>query len=111
MASIHMDGEETTAKISDWSIWWSEKYEALQLVCHFPSKEVYTRHLSNCRVFPTREPGKMLLTEQRIAITKPIEKAIIYGDRYAVVHFANTARPCVYKFDGIRLGMAFLYFV
>lgn len=102
MVSIHMDGKDKTAKISDWSIWWSEKYEALQLTCYFPSKKTYTRPHSNCRVTPTRELGKMLLTEKGSAVTKPIEKAVIYGERYAVVHFPNTARPYVYKLDGIR---------
>lgn len=36
MASIQVDGEDKTAKISDWAIHWSEKYEALELTCHFP---------------------------------------------------------------------------
>ena len=42
MASIQVDGEDKTAKISDWAIRWNDKYKALELTCHFPSKKKYT---------------------------------------------------------------------
>ncbi|PPV04706.1 hypothetical protein [Xanthomonas bromi] len=58
MVSIQMGGEDKTAQISDWAIYWSDKYEAPQLTCYFPSKKSYTRPLSDCRVSPTRELGK-----------------------------------------------------
>lgn len=103
MASIYVDGEDKTAKISDWAIYWSDKYETLQLTCYFPSKKTYTRPLSNCRVVPIRELGEMLLTEQGSAVVKLIEKATIYGERYAVVHFPGNAKSYVYKLDKIRL--------
>lgn len=101
MVSIQVDGEDKTAKISDWSIYWSDKYEALQLTCHFPSKKTYTRPLSVCRVSPTRELGEMLLTKPGSMIVTPIAKATIYGERYAVVHYPDADKPYVYKMDGI----------
>jgi RecA/RadA recombinase len=103
MVSIHVDGEDKTAQISDWGIFWSTKHEDLQLRCYFPSEKTYTRPLSACRVAPMRELGEMLLTEQGSAIVKPIEKATIYGERYAIVQFPGSAKPYVYKLDSIGL--------
>jgi len=101
MVSIQMGGEDKTAKISDWAIYWSDKYEALQLTCYYPSKKTYTRPLSDCRVTPTRELGEMLLTKPGSTIVKPITKAMIYGERYAVVFYRDSDQPCVHKMDGI----------
>nr|WP_298116443.1 AAA domain-containing protein [uncultured Pseudomonas sp.] len=101
MVSIQVGGEDKTAKISDWSIYWSDKYETLQLTCYYPSKKTYTRPLSDCRVSPTRELGEMLLTKPGSKIVKPIAKATIYGERYAVVHYPDADKPYVYKMDGI----------
>ncbi|WDM57415.1 DUF2726 domain-containing protein [Pseudomonas sp. NEEL19] len=103
MASIQVDGEDKTAKISDWTIGWSEKYEALALTCHFPSSKKYTRPLNNCRVSPSRELNNVLLTKPGSMIVKPIDKAVIYDERYAVVHYPGGTRPYVHKMDGIVL--------
>ena len=101
MASIQVDGEDKTAKISDWAIRWSDKYKALELTCHFPSKKKYTRPLSNCQVSPTRELTNVLLRKPGSTIVTPIAKATIYGERYAVVHYPGAEKPYVYKMDGI----------
>jgi hypothetical protein len=101
MVSIQMGGEDKTAKISDWVIYWSDKYEALLLTCYYPSKKSYTRPLSDCQISPVRVLGEMLLTKAGSAITKPIEKATIYGERYAVVIHSGSEQPYVYKLDGI----------
>lgn len=101
MISILVDGEDKTAKISDWTIRWSDNSQALELTCHFPSKKKYSRPLSNCRVSPTRELTNVLLTKQGSRIVKAIDKAVIYGERYAVVHYPGTSRPYVHRMDGI----------
>ncbi|AHG20733.1 helicase [Chania multitudinisentens RB-25] len=101
MVSIQMGGEDKTAKISGWTIYWSDKYEALQLTCYYPSKKTYTRPLSDCCVSPTRELGEMLLTKPGSTIVTPIAKATIYGERYAVVHYPDANKPYVYKMDSI----------
>jgi hypothetical protein len=101
MASIQVDGEDKTAKISDWAIRWSDKYDALELTCHFPSKKKYTRPLSNCQVSPTRELTNVLLHKSGSTIVTPIAKATIYGERYAVVRYPGAEKPYVYKMDGI----------
>lgn len=101
MVSIQVDGEDKTATISDWTIRWSDKYAALALTCHFPSGKKYIRPLSNCRVSPSRELSNVLLSRPGSTIVKPIEKAVIYGERYAVVHYPGTDMPYVHKLDGI----------
>ncbi|MCP5016549.1 MAG: DUF2726 domain-containing protein [Ketobacter sp.] len=101
MVSIQVDGEDKIAKISDWAIYWSDKYEALQLTCYYPSKKTYTRPLSDCSVSPSRELGEMLLTKPGSTIVTPIAKATIYGERYAVVHYPDANKPYVYKMDSI----------
>lgn len=101
MASIQVDGEDKTSKISDWAIRWSEKSEALELTCHFPSKKKYSRPLSDCQVSPTRELSNALLHKTGSMIVTPIAKATIYGERYAVVHYPGCKKPYVFKMDGI----------
>ncbi|MCZ0751213.1 AAA domain-containing protein [Aeromonas enteropelogenes] len=101
MISILVDGEDKTAKISDWTIRWSDNSQALELTCHFPSKKKYSRPLINCRVSPTRELTNVLLTKHSSMIVTPIDKAVIYGERYAVVHYPGSNRPYVHKMDGI----------
>ncbi|UCM43488.1 AAA domain-containing protein [Aeromonas dhakensis] len=101
MISILVDGEDKTAKISDWTIRWCNNSQALELTCHFPSKKKYSRPLSNCRVSPTRELTNVLLTKPGSRVVKLIDKAVIYGERYAVVHYPGTSRPYVHRMDGI----------
>ncbi|MGY2285144.1 AAA domain-containing protein [Pseudomonas gingeri] len=101
MASIQVCGEDKTAKVSNWAIHWSDQDKALQLTCHYPAKKSHTHPLSECCVSPTRELGKMLLTKLGSKVVKPIAKATIYDERYAVVHFPNADKPYVYKMDGI----------
>lgn len=101
MVSIQVDGEDKTAQISDWAIYWCDKSAALQLKCYFPSKKSYTRPLSYCRVSPAREVGESLLTKPGSKIVTSIAKATIYGERYAVVHYPEAGKPYVFKMDGI----------
>ncbi|MDQ1093908.1 RecA/RadA recombinase [Xanthomonas sacchari] len=103
MVSIHVGGEDKTAKISDWAIYWSNKYNALHLACYYPSGKTYTRPLGDCRGSPTRELGEMLLTKPGSTLVTPIAKATVYGERYAVVHYPDNEKPYVFKMDGIGL--------
>ena len=103
MVSIHVGDEDKTGKISDWTIYWSAKYDTLQLRCDFPSGKSFTRPLRDCRVAPVRELGRSLLARQGSAIVQPIEKATIFGERYAVVHYPGTARPYVHNLERIEL--------
>lgn len=102
MVSIHVGGEDKTAEIINWSIW-CDKHEGLQLKCSYSHKGKVTHALSDCRIFPIREVGEMLLAKSGSAIVKPIVKATIYGERYAVVFYPGSDQPYVHKLDDIRL--------
>ena len=102
MVSIYVGEQDKTAQISDWEIYWSDKYKSLQLTCHFPSEKTFTRPLSDCRVDPSRELGQTLLTKPGSLVVQSIEKAIVYGERYAVVYYQGTARPYVHKLENIE---------
>ncbi|QDD88417.1 AAA domain-containing protein [Pseudomonas oryzihabitans] len=104
MVSIWVDGKDKTSQVSDWKIW-SDNYAVLQLTCCFPSQKRYTRPLSVCSVSPTRELGERLLTKPGSTIFKPIVKATIYDERYAVVHYPDTEKPEVFKMDDVDFVM------
>jgi len=101
MVTIHVGGEDKTAEIINWSIW-CDKHEGLQLKCSYSRKGKVTHALSDCRISPIRELGEMLLTKPSSAIVKPIQKATIYGERYAVVLYPGSDQPYIHKLDGIE---------
>ncbi|MGB9091575.1 MAG: AAA domain-containing protein [Pseudomonas farsensis] len=101
MTSIQMDGEDKTSTISDWTIRWSDKHDGFELTCHFTCGRKSTRPLSNCRVSPSRELSNVLLIKPGSKIVKPIDKAMIYGERYAVVHYPGSSKPYLHKMAGI----------
>ncbi|BCQ28565.1 DUF2726 domain-containing protein (plasmid) [Caballeronia sp. NK8] len=119
MVSIHVSGEDKTSQISDWAIYWSDKYESLQLTCYFPSRKTFTRPLSDCRVVPTRELDEMLLAKPGGASVQSVERATIYGERYAVVYYPGASKPYVHKLNSVEFvkpttmkeGSVFRYFV
>ncbi|AZQ51503.1 AAA domain-containing protein [Burkholderia cenocepacia] len=102
MVSIHVGGEDKTAEITNWSIW-SDKSEGLQLRCSYLKKGRAIHPLSDCRISPVRELGEMLLTKPGSVIARPVVKATIYGERYAVVFHPGSDRPYIHKMDGIGL--------
>lgn len=69
----------------------------------FPLKKDLTRPLSDCRVVPTRELGEMLLKKSGSSVVRPIERATVYGDRYAVVYYSGTERPYVHNAEDVEL--------
>lgn len=98
MISIQVGGEDKTAGITNWSIW-SDKHAGLQLKCSYLNGGKAAHALDDCVISPTRELGEMLLT--RLGNTRPIAKATIYGERYAVVCYPESDKPYVFKMDSI----------
>lgn len=101
MVTIHVAGKDKTAEIKDWSIWWDE-HQGLQLKCSYARKGKSTHALSECSISPSRELGDMLLSKAGSRIVKPIEKALIYGEKYAVVHYPASSKPYIYKLGDVR---------
>lgn len=102
MVSIYMGEEDKTRQIKNWRICWSEKYRYLQLKCRFPSGKTFSRPLSECQVTPSRELGEALLAKPNSSVVTPIEKATVYGERYAVVQYPGTDRPYVHNLANIE---------
>lgn len=98
--SIHIRGEDRTRQISDWSIRWNEQRAALMLTCHFHSGKSFSQPLSDCRITPIRELENTLLMQKGSAVVSAIDKAVIYGERYAVVHYPGNSKPYARKLDG-----------
>lgn len=103
MVSIQVGGEDKTAEITNWSIW-NDKSEGLQLKCFYLKKGRAIHPLSDCRISPVRELGEMLLTKRGSRIVRPVAKATIYGERYAVVFYPSSDQPYIHKMDGISLA-------
>ncbi len=103
MVSIQVGGEDKTAEITNWSIW-NDKSEGLQLKCFYLKKGRAIHPLSDCRISPIRELGEMLLTKRGSRIVRPVAKATIYGERYAVVFYPGSDQPYIHKMDGISLA-------
>lgn len=97
--SIHVRGEDKTRQISDWEIRWDGRRMALMLVCHFPSGKSYPSLLSDCLVTPTRELGKTLLVEKGSAVFHELDKAVIYGEKYAVVTYRGKSASYAKRLD------------
>lgn len=98
--SIHIHGEDRTRQISDWKLWWDDRQAALKLTCYFPSRKFFSSLLSDCRITPTRELGRSLLSKKGSAVVTAVDKVVIHGEKYAVVHYPDNDRPYVWKLDG-----------
>lgn len=101
MVRIQIKGEDRTAQIVDWMIVWSDKYQILQLQCHFRSKKIFTCPLGDCRIDPTREMTNTLLSISGSAVLALVDKATIYGERFVVVTHPATTRSCVHQFADV----------
>lgn len=99
--SIHVQGKDRTRQISDWVIW-NEQDATLRLKCHFHSGKSFHWPLSDCRIAPTREMTKTFLVKRGCTVLSAIDKAVIYGEKYAVIHYPDNPRPYVRKLDGIE---------
>lgn len=119
LVSIHVCGEDKTRQIRDWTIHWVQDGKVLALTCHFLSNKKFTRPLSDCRIDPTRELSDLFLKEKGSSVVERLEKAVIYGDKYAVIQYPEGSKAYIRKLDDIELvpkagmksGSIFRYFV
>ncbi|MDO6442928.1 AAA domain-containing protein [Marinobacter sp. 2_MG-2023] len=117
MVTIHVDGQDKTKQINDWKIRDSRK--GLELTCFFPSGKSYTRPLSECQVTPTEVLEDALLVKKNGSVFGQVDRAVVYGNKQAVVQYSENAKTYVMNMDNIRLvkktklkdGEVFRYFV
>lgn len=98
MVSIYMCGENKTQQIIDWVIK-NDTRQGLCLTCHFPSGKSFSRPLVDCTVDPTREMKDVLLRKKGSSVWSPVEKVVIYGDKYAVVQYPGKTANYIFKMD------------
>lgn len=102
MVFVYVCGEDKTRQISDWVIK-SDRRNGLSLTCHFPSGKNFRRPLAECEVIPTREVQDKLLRKKGSSVVSAIEKAVIYGEKYAVIQYPGGTASYVFKMDAIEL--------
>ncbi|WP_026331843.1 AAA domain-containing protein [Pseudomonas mandelii] len=102
MVSISVRGIDKTRQINDWTIK-SDGSGGFSLTCHFPSGKSFPSPLGDCEVVPTREVKGQLLRKKGSSVVSAVEKAVIYGEKYAVVQYSSSAASYVFKMDSIEL--------
>jgi hypothetical protein len=101
MVSVFVNGEDKTRQISDWQIWWGSQQGELMLTCRFPSGKSYRTPLSNCTIEPTEVVQAKLLSKKGGVVFRVVDRAVIYGGRYAAVKYPGNPRIYVMNADAI----------
>ncbi|MGL4723863.1 MAG: AAA domain-containing protein [Scandinavium sp.] len=102
MVTVCVDGEDKTRKITDWTLWPGSESGEVMLTCHFPSGKKYTRPLSACQITPTRTVHDVFLERKGGATLTLAKRAIIYGEKYAVVYYSGNDKPYVMNATGME---------
>lgn len=118
MVSIYVNGEDKTRQISDWKIQRADTWDALILTCSFPSGKTYSRPLRECRIVPTQQLHGQLVTRKGSSVFSAVEKAVIYGNKHAVIQYVGSQNIYVMNLDSIEFypqttiksGSIFRYF-
>ncbi|VWC92214.1 helicase [Burkholderia lata] len=106
MVSIWVNDEDRTRQISDWKIWWGTDGEELMLTCHFPSGKSFHSPLRNCRIEPTKVVQGQLLSTKGGAVFSVVDKVVIYGGKYAAIHYPGKRKIYVRNAHDIALTPA-----
>ncbi|MDR6502327.1 very-short-patch-repair endonuclease/RecA/RadA recombinase [Burkholderia ambifaria] len=106
MVSIWVNDEDRTRQIRDWAIWWSPDGDELMLTCHFPSGKSFHSPLRNCRIEPTEVVQGKLLSKKGGAVFSVVDKVVIYGGKYAAVHYPGNRKIYVMNAHDIALTLA-----
>ncbi len=103
MVSIWVNDEERTGQIKDWTIWWGADRDELMLTCHFPSGKSFHSPLGNCRIEPTEIVQDRLLSRKGGVLFSVVDKVVIYGGKYAAVHYPGSRKIYVMNAHDIEL--------
>lgn len=101
MVSIHVKGQDKTRQISDWKVWCRPQDGELMLTCHFPSGKQYSSPLSECEIVPTETVQGKLLGKKGGVVSNEIDRAVLYGGKYAAVYYPGRAAPYVMKAENL----------
>lgn len=101
MVSIYVNGTDKTSQISDWTIK-SDGRGGFSLTCHYHSGKSWPSPLDECKVVPTREVKGQLLRKKTSSVATSFRAAAIYGEKYAVIQYAEGGKKYVYKLSDIE---------
>ncbi|MBJ7275361.1 DUF2726 domain-containing protein [Marinobacter salarius] len=101
MVTVHVDGQDKTGQISDWRI--GNSRSGLELICRFPSGKSYKRPLSECEITPTEVMEDVLLVKNKGSTFSHVDRAVVYGNKQAVVQYSLGAKSYIMNMDNIRL--------
>lgn len=105
MVSIYVNGEDKTRQIRDWTLWQHEQGH-LMLTCHFPSGKQFRSQLSDCRIDPTIEVERQLLSRDGGVTFVTADSVIMYGDKYAAIQYRRNEKTYLLKLGGIVFSPA-----
>jgi RecA/RadA recombinase len=106
MISVYMDGNNKTKQITDWTIWHKDESKELMLTCYFPSGKKFTRPMQYCKIEPMQYFGGDLLICRKGSMITSIDKAEIYGKKFAVVRYPDSNKTYVYQVDEVEIIQA-----
>lgn len=118
--SIHVQGQDRTQQVKDWSIWWNDEHSIPMLKIRFHSNKSFTCPLGECRITPTRELSDVMQIKRGRAVASAIDRAVIYGEKYALIRYRESDKFYIQKLDdhidfiarsSIKDGDIFSYFV
>ncbi|MFL1405865.1 AAA domain-containing protein [Marinobacter sp. M1N3S26] len=101
MTTIHVNGQDKTGQITDWRI--RNSRQGLELTCYFPSGRAYSRPLSECEITPTEVMEDVLLVKKKGSAFSHVDRAVVFGNKQAVVQYSSGAKSYVMNMDNIRL--------
>ena len=104
MVSIYVRGEDKTRQIRDWTISRRPQSRELVLTCHFPSGKTFSCPLSECEVVPTETVEGKLLGRTGSVVFTAIDRAVVYGGKYAAVYYPGNAEPYLMKADTVEFA-------
>lgn len=104
MVSIYVNGQDKTRQVSDWKVWCRPQDGELMLTCYFPSGKQYSSPMRQCEIVPTETMQGQLLRKKDGVVSDEIDRAVLYGEKYAAVYYPGKPRPYVMKAENLEFA-------
>lgn len=104
MVSIHVKGQDKTRQISDWKVWCRSQDSELMLTCYFPSGKQFSAPLNECEIAPTETVQGKLLGKKGGVVASEIDRAVLYGGKYAAVYYPGRPAPYVMRAEDLEFA-------
>lgn len=102
MVTLYLEGETKTTQLTDWSLYYHNQRECLQLSWRIDGKSL-TCPFSACRIDPTILATGTLLIRKKYPGVQLIERAQIVGNKYVLIYYPGNARTYVMKAEDVQI--------